>query len=121
MRRRSSRTATTPSESRATVELLERRALLAAADLDTTLRIDGIAITPHGGLSEQDSSVALAPDGKVVLAGTANGTTTGQDFVVTRLHADGRTDTSFNRGSAVQTDYSSEHNRVDGVTVQPDG
>src|SRR5688572_23078256 len=106
---------------RALLEPLEHRTLLAAADLDTTFSGDGVAITDHPGLQEQYSSAALAPDGRLVLAGTANGATTGQDFVVARLLPDGTLDSTFSGDGRVQTDTNTEHNRPDGLLVQPDG
>ena len=86
-------------EQRVAVDSLEPRRLLAAADLDPSFDMDGVAITDHPGLSEQFMSAALAPDGRLVLAGTSSNATTGQDFVVVRLLEDGSVDGTFNRGT----------------------
>ncbi len=57
----------------AAVEVLERRALLSAGDLDTTFGGgDGVVITDVSGPAELGVDVAVLPDGRCVVAGTSN-------------------------------------------------
>jgi uncharacterized delta-60 repeat protein len=66
--------------------------------------------------------LALQSDGKVVLAGTRNGTSGGfsTDFVVARFNADGSLDAGFGSGGMVVTDLD-KLDSLFGLGLQPDG
>jgi uncharacterized delta-60 repeat protein len=64
--------------------------------------------------------VAVQPDGKIVAAGNAVGTTT-FDFAVARYNPDGSVDTSFGNGGRVTTDLSADQDFGENLALQPDG
>src|SRR5204863_4057953 len=66
------------------------------------------------------TSLALQPDGRIVVAGYTDESGVDSDFAVVRFLADGTPDTSFD-GDGIRTiDYSGD-DRAAGVAVQPDG
>jgi uncharacterized delta-60 repeat protein len=75
------------------VERLETRTLLSAGALDPTFGNGGLVTTPIlGSLDSIAQAMAVQPDGKVVVAGTSNGS------VVTRYNTDGTLDATFGTG-----------------------
>ncbi len=64
---------------------------------------------------QEAEAVALQPDGKILIAGSANG-----DFALARHNADGTLDTSFGSGGSVTTNLGSIDEGFD-VALQPDG
>ena len=92
--------------------------LNADGSLDSTFSGGGKETIDFGG-ADTAVAVALAPDGKIVVAGQGG---LGSDMVVTRLNPDGTIDTSFaplTAGKAV-VDFSGS-DVANGVVVQPDG
>ncbi|MBV5303192.1 MAG: DUF4347 domain-containing protein, partial [Chlorobium sp.] len=83
--------------------------------LDTTLSSDGKLTTDFGG-SDFGNSVALQPDGKILLAGSSNG-----NFAVVRYNPNGSLDTSFGFNGRVTTDFGSLEDYGYSITVQSDG
>lgn len=75
-------------------------------------------LTDFGGTSAGASSIALQPDGKIILAGSAS-TAVGYDFAVARYNPDGSLDNSF-AGGRILTDFAGIDVAED-VLVQPDG
>ena len=73
--------------------------LTAAGVLDTTFDTDGkrtVGFDLGGTLADAANALAIQPDGKIVLAGSADSGPTGPlDFAAARLNADGSSDTSF--------------------------
>jgi len=67
---------------------------------------------------EGASTIALLPDGKILVGGGARGV--GQDFAVARFNGDGSLDTAFGNGGAVVTDVGGA-DFADIMKVQPDG
>ena len=57
-----------------------------------------------GGVTKV-ADIALQSDGKIVVAGTVNGNSVNDDFLVTRYNANGSLDTTFNRTGMVTTDF----------------
>ena len=57
-----------------------------------------------GGVTKV-ADLALQPDGKIVIAGTVNGSSANVDFLVTRYNANGSLDTTFNHTGVVTTDF----------------
>src|SRR3954447_26178367 len=107
-----------------TVEGFEPRRLLAAGALDPTFGGDGLAAVDV--LNKDDGAdVVVQPDGKVVVAGSADvyetfpGPFTG-DFAVARFTAAGEPDPTFGQGGAVRTDFGKQE-RGAAVLLQPDG
>jgi uncharacterized delta-60 repeat protein len=62
--------------------------------LDTSFGTNGKVIVDFGG-TESAKSVAIAPDGKIVVAGRT-GSVGAEDFAVARLNANGSLDATFN-------------------------
>jgi len=83
--------------------------------LDTSFGSGGKVTTDFGG-SDAGYSVALQPDGKIVVAGYA-----GLDFALARYNSDGALDTSFGTGGKVTTDFSGGRDVGYSVALQPDG
>ena len=83
--------------------------------LDATFGTGGQVLTDFGGF-EGAASVALQPDGKIVVAGNAGG-----DFALARYHADGSLDGTFGVGGKVLSDFAGSFDAAQGVAVQADG
>jgi uncharacterized delta-60 repeat protein len=69
------------------------------------------------------NALALAPDGKIVVAGGASDSSGIQELVVARFHSDGTPDKSFNGDGAFLAQLGSSGNPsyLNAVAVQPDG
>jgi uncharacterized delta-60 repeat protein len=82
--------------------------------LDTSFGVNGFCRTPIFGLS----APALAPDGKIVVAGSRNG-----KLAAARLTSTGRIDGTFGNAGVVTTDASAGEYGGDGnaAVVRPDG
>jgi uncharacterized delta-60 repeat protein len=65
-------------------------------------------------------AIALAPDGKIVVAGTFQLSSTNVDAAVALLHSDGTPDTTFGPNAWRDLDFGGEDTAV-GVAVQPNG
>lgn len=86
--------------------------------LDETFGTGGLALF---GLSvfDQPRSLAAQADGRILVAGSLQGTV-GQDYYVLRLLADGSLDASFGNAGFVQTDVS-PNDSLTGMQLLPDG
>jgi uncharacterized delta-60 repeat protein len=104
-----------------TLEPLEQRLLLDAGALDLTFDIDGLVTTDFGTYWEDCDSVAIQPDGKIVVAGSAYQEVTDADFALARYNADGSLDTSFDGDGLVTTDFAFSPDHAFGVAIQADG
>jgi uncharacterized delta-60 repeat protein/uncharacterized repeat protein (TIGR01451 family) len=91
----------------------------AAGDLDPSFGLAGKVTTDFAGNGDLASAVAIQPDGQIVLAGAALGTT--QDFALARYKTDGSLDPAFGTGGKVRTDFAGGSDQAYGVVVQPDG
>jgi uncharacterized delta-60 repeat protein len=83
--------------------------------LDPTFGAGGKVVTDLGS-TEVARSVAIQPDGKLLVAGQ-----TGGDFAVVRYNADGSLDTGFGSSGVVRTDFGGGTDLARTVLVQPDG
>ena len=93
---------------------------LANGALDTNFNGTGKVITAIGSGNDAAYSVALQPDGKIVVAGRcSNGNKT--DFCLARYVDSGALDVSFNGSGTVITAISSGNDVARGVALQPDG
>jgi len=87
--------------------------------LDTTFDGDGkLEADPTGG-DDRAFSLALQPNGKIVVAGYGPGTL--YDFVVARFNPDGSWDTTFDGDGWLLTDFLANQDYIYAVLLQPDG
>ncbi|NUQ63357.1 MAG: M28 family peptidase, partial [Pirellulales bacterium] len=92
--------------------------------LDPSFDGDGKAATAVVASSDAGAqSVAVQPDGKIVVAGYSYVSGSGNDFAVVRYNADGSLDTSFDGDGKVTTAVGSgtSDDFVYGVAIQSDG
>ncbi|RYD44229.1 MAG: hypothetical protein EOP83_31355, partial [Verrucomicrobiaceae bacterium] len=85
---------------------------------DTTFNSGSITTFTFGDV-DVCTSMAVQPDGKIVLAGYSNDVTT-NDFAVARLTTAGILDTTFDGDGKLLTNFGSD-DRAKGVVVQKDG
>src|SRR5437016_8900895 len=86
---------------RPVLEQLEDRNLPSAGSLDLSFNgtgLQNIPINPGTGNSAEARAVALQPDGKIVLAGYVQSTSSDRDMAVARLNPNGSLDTTFGSG-----------------------
>jgi uncharacterized delta-60 repeat protein len=94
--------------------------------LDTSFGSGGKVMTDFAGQADQAMSLALQPDGKIVLAGSAG---TGQtpegypslDFALARYKPDGTLDRRFDGDGKLTTDFGSGDDVAYDVVALPDG
>jgi uncharacterized delta-60 repeat protein len=88
----------------------------ADGDLDPTFNADGKLTTSFAEGEANARSVAIQPDGKIVVAGAV-----GSDFGLARYETDGSLDATFDGDGRVVTDLSGGLDAARGVAVQADG
>ncbi len=76
-------------------------ALAAPGDLDVNFGAEGKLVTDFGPGEEEADDAALQPDGKILVAGTADD---GNDVAMARYNADGSLDAGFGSGGKIVTD-----------------
>jgi len=89
--------------------------------LDTTFNGDGRVTTDFGGSSDYGYDVAIQPDGKIIVAGSAYDLVTDEDFALVRYNPDGSLDASFGGDGRVTTDLGSVDEEIHALILQPDG
>lgn len=89
--------------------------------LDNTFSADGIATIYFGMSNDVAYSLAIQPDGKIIVAGSSYNATTGLDFAIARFDSDGSLDNSFGAGGKITTDFNSGYDQINSITLQPDG
>jgi uncharacterized delta-60 repeat protein len=91
--------------------------------LDSGFGTGGRVSTRFSGNPAQAYSLAVQPDGKIVVAGAARSTADVQslDFALARYNSDGSLDSSFGNGGQVTTDFFGFYDQADAVAIQPDG
>ncbi len=89
--------------------------------LDPSFGQGGIVLVDFVGGYDEGLSVALQPDGKIVIAGRADRAAGNADFGIARLNANGSRDGTFGWGGIVMTDFFGGADTVLGVAVQVDG
>jgi|GEM_PF-2912971 len=91
--------------------------------LDASFGGDGIVTTDFGGY-ELGESLALQPDGKIILTGSFyyydHLNQSHHDFALSRYNANGSLDTTFNTDGKVTLDLGGQEEAYD-VALQPDG
>ena len=89
--------------------------------LDTTFDGDGIVVTPVlANLDNVANAVAIQPDGRIVVVGTA-GNGNSADFEVLRYRTNGSLDPAFDSDGIRVLDIGGSTDRANAVAVQPDG
>ena len=83
--------------------------------LDTSFGTNGIVTTDLGTQSDDIRALAIAPDGRIVVTGTA-----GEDIALARYTPDGKLDAGFGTGGKTITDLGFD-DIASGVAVLPDG
>ena len=104
----------------AILEALEKRRLLSstAGASDTTFGQHGMAsITVPGADFANALDMTLQPDGKILVAGSAELTSGVQDIALARFNADGSPDTTFGTGGIVLTDFSATDAEADRIVL----
>jgi uncharacterized delta-60 repeat protein len=89
--------------------------------LDTSFGGTGKILIPDSDSGDHASSVAIQPNGKVVVAGSRAIINRSYDFVVARLNPNGSLDTSFNGTGKVITSVGDAYDHVGSVAIQADG
>jgi uncharacterized delta-60 repeat protein len=88
--------------------------------LDTTFGSNGIVIQPIGSDDDLGKSLAIQPDGKILLGGyCSNGRN--YDFCIARFNSDGTLDTSFGSSGKVILPIGSYYDYGHSLAIQPDG
>lgn len=88
--------------------------------MDTSFNMNGIVTTDFGANNDLGRSVAIQPDGKIVVGGVS-GTGAGTDFALARYNTDGTLDNTFSTDGKVTTDYESDSDAGMSVVIQSDG
>jgi uncharacterized delta-60 repeat protein len=76
---------------------------------------------PALGNHNYAEDIAVQPDGKILVCGSAWIIPNGDDFVILRFNQDGTLDSSFANGGVFRYALSSVTDRFYGIAVQPDG
>jgi uncharacterized delta-60 repeat protein len=85
--------------------------------LDESFSGDGKTTTDFRPGSDVGESVAIQPDGKIVVVGV----TQGQDFALARYRPNGAPDDTFSGDEKRSTDFAGGPDEAEGVAVQVDG
>ncbi len=88
---------------------------------DTTFGVGGKITTPVSDSIDLANSVAIQPDGKIVVAGIALPIGRQADFAVVRYNSDGSLDTSFDGDGKVITPIGNAPDGATSVKIQDDG
>src|SRR5215468_84181 len=93
--------------------------------LDASFGSGGRVTTDFAGPNDQAESVAVQPDGRIVVAGAAGRfTNTGFDFALARYNTNGTLDTTFGTSGKVTTDFAGADDvpsEPSAVALQSDG
>jgi uncharacterized delta-60 repeat protein len=89
--------------------------------LDSTFGVGGKTTTDFINNTDEAKGLALQPDGRIILAGSAFNGTTLADFALARFNSDGTLDLNFGRGGKVRTDFSRNLDVAETVVVLADG
>jgi uncharacterized delta-60 repeat protein len=89
--------------------------------LDPTFGTGGKLTTDFGRTIGGATSVALQPDGKIVVAGGVGGSPTGVDIALARYDPSGSLDPTFGSGGKVVTDLRASHEAALAIVLEQDG
>ncbi|MEO6168133.1 MAG: T9SS type A sorting domain-containing protein [Chitinophagales bacterium] len=88
--------------------------------IDSSFDTDGVAVTHVSTDDNQALSMAIQPDGKIIVVGPSSDSTIA-DFTVVRYNSNGSLDASFGNNGISKTDFSGSTDIALSVTMQPDG
>lgn len=89
--------------------------------LDTTFNGTGKAITSFGAVNSHGRSIAIQPDGKILVAGDTDGATYALEFALVRYNTNGTLDTTFSGDGKVTTGFASVNAYGQSAALQADG
>lgn len=89
--------------------------------LDTSFNGTGYRLQTVGTEHAGSSSLAIQPDGKIIVGGNTRTASENNQFALTRLNADGTLDTSFGTGATAFAPLSIRPASPARVSIQPDG
>ncbi|HEV8167941.1 MAG TPA: delta-60 repeat domain-containing protein, partial [Pyrinomonadaceae bacterium] len=93
--------------------------------LDSSFGSGGSLTTSFGGTFAVASAVMVQPDGKIVVAGTADFNPrvpgSGLDFALARYNANGTLDASFGDAGKIVFDFFGSFDQANAAALQPDG
>lgn len=92
----------------------------ANGSLDTTFDSDGKVTTAIGPAADDANSVAIQPDGKIIVGGSSN-TGTKSNFAIVRYNSDGSLDTSFDTDGKVTTAIGTSTDYISSIGLESDG
>lgn len=88
--------------------------------LDSSFDTDGLVTTSIDTFTDAIQSIALQPDGKILVGGyTSNGSNS--DFIVARYHSSGSLDTTFDTDGFVITTFGNSYDGLYSIALQTDG
>jgi uncharacterized delta-60 repeat protein len=88
--------------------------------IDSTFSGDGKQTTTFNAADEEAFAVAVQPDGKILVAGTAQNIGTTSDFALARFNPNGALDLSFSADGKVLTDIALRADDAQVILIQPD-
>lgn len=88
--------------------------------LDIDFGTSGKVITSFGTSDDGANSVAIQPDGRIIVLGQTSGYQDG-DFALARYNSDGTLDESWGTGGKLTTAFSSTWDGGTDLVIQPDG
>lgn len=86
--------------------------------IDNTFGTSGAVVTNLGSDADSGNSIAIQPDGKILVAGI---TGADRDFALLRYLPDGSLDPDFGSQGVVITDFFGSDDYANGVILQPNG
>ncbi|MGH9948315.1 MAG: carboxypeptidase regulatory-like domain-containing protein [Pyrinomonadaceae bacterium] len=90
--------------------------------LDSTFGVGGIAVHSFSPDSTDEAlSMALQPDGRIVIAGCIRTPGIANDFLIARFEENGSRDTAFGNGGFLVVPFGSLADIASGVAIQADG
>jgi uncharacterized delta-60 repeat protein len=95
--------------------------MMAAGALDPEFSGDGVVTTQLGTRSSFVTAIAIQPDGRIIAAGTSNGSKTDRDFTLVRYRNDGTLDNTFGSGGKVATAMGKKSESINALALQTDG
>jgi len=90
-----------------------------AGALDTSFAASGRQITPVGVTDDYANAMVIQPDGRILVGGYSNGTST--DFALVRYLRDGGLDPSFGTAGKVTTAIGTSTDVANAIALQADG
>ena len=87
--------------------------------LDISFSDDGWLLTNYSGSLDYGNAITRQSDGKLVMAGSFDGTS--QDFGLVRFNTDGSLDTTFDGDGRVNTDFFGNSDEANAIALQTDG